>query len=204
MFELVKKVFFIITVLSLGLIKSQEAVVDRLSVSGPIEYDAVEYYLCWSKQQSKTLTIQQFLPKDETIEEFNQLLNFSYFNKDIDLELAVRQKVESIQNLEKKDKYVKVNVTESPDGKEFIVDYSVSGTTDKEDSFIEYNIYRFKKYDSKENKPLLILSYSKRIYGDLKSAYKNLYRERDHLMTAIIEYKIPEITIINQEIVDSK
>ena len=111
------------------------------------------------------------------------------------MELAVRQKVESIQQREKKDKFAKVNVTESPDGKEFIVDYFISETPEKGDSYVEYNIYRFKNYDNGTQKSFLIMSYAKRAYGDLKSAAKSLAKQRDYLMANMIEYKIPEIKV---------
>jgi len=44
-------------------------------------------------------------------------------------------------------------------------------------------------------KSFLIMSYAKRMYGDLKSATKALAKQRDHLMTTMIEYKIPKIKI---------
>jgi chromate transport protein ChrA len=107
----------------------------------------------------------------------------------------VRQKVESVQQREKKDKFAKVNVTESPDGKEFIVDYFISEAPENGDSYIEYNIYRFKNMENGGQKSFLIMSYAKRMYGDLKSATKALAKQRDHLMTTMIEYKIPKIKI---------
>lgn len=144
---------------------------------------------------SKTLYRQQYLPRDEQIETFTQLLDFSYFTKEIDMELAVRQKVESIQNREETDRFAKVNVTESPDGKEFVVDYYISETPKKGEPYIEYNIYRFKPYDNGTTKSFLILDYAKRIYGDQKAAAKALAKQRDQLMGMMIEYQIPEIKV---------
>lgn len=190
-----KKIFLLLFIATLGFIKAQENVVDLISVPGPIDLDGTEFLLTWSKQPSKTLYRQQFLPRDEQIENFIQLLDFSFFNKEIDIELAVRQKVESIQNRAAKDKFAKVNVSESPDGKEYIVDYFISEVPSKGDSYIEYNVYRFKQFDTGTQKSFLILSYAKRSYGDLKSAAKSLGKERDRLMTNIIEYKIPEIKV---------
>lgn len=200
---MIRKLFFFIFALSLGLTKAQEEVQDLINIPGPIEFNGTEFYRTWSKQQSKTLTVQQYLPNDEKIEDFNQLLNFSYFNKDIDIELAVRQKVESIQKKAETDKFAKINVSESPDGKEYIVDYTISAEPPTATPYIEYNIYRFKKYDA-EPKPLLIFSFAKRMYGDLKSSSKSLMKQRDQLLTAAIEYKIPEIKIANSEPVPVK
>lgn len=180
---------------SATLINAQETETSILSFPNPIEYDGTEFYIIQSKQRSKTLFQEQYIPKDEDLRDFNQLIDFSFFNKEIETELAVRQKVESVQQREKKDKFAKVNVTESPDGKEFIVDYFISEAPENGDSYIEYNIYRFKNMENGGQKSFLIMSYAKRMYGDLKSAAKALAKQRDHLMTTMIEYKIPEIKV---------
>ncbi|MDR2204557.1 MAG: hypothetical protein LBE36_00105 [Flavobacteriaceae bacterium] len=171
-------------------------VVDLLSVPGPVEFGAGnELFLTWSKQQSNTFSTQQYLPRDERIEDFNQLLTFSFFNKEIDIEYAVRDKMDQVQKKIDKDKFGKVNLTENPDGTEFIIDYTFSDDRDENLPFVEYTLERFKKYE----KSFLILSYSKRIYGDFKAAYKTISKQRDQLMTTMIEYKIPKITLINQQ-----
>ncbi|WP_332021334.1 hypothetical protein [Kaistella sp.] len=192
---MIKKIFLAMLFTSATLIHAQETETSILSFPNPIEYDGTEFYIIQSKQRSKTLFQEQYIPKDENLRDFNQLIDFSFFNKEIETELAVRQKVESVQQREKKDKFAKVNVTESPDGKEFIVDYFISEAPENGDSYIEYNIYRFKNMENGGQKSFLIMSYAKRMYGDLKSAAKALAKQRDHLMTTMIEYKIPEIKV---------
>lgn len=192
---MLKKITIVLFVAILSFFKAQENTSDLISISGPIELNNTEFFLAWSKQPSKTLFRQQFLPRDEEIENFNQLLDFSFFNKEIEMELAVRQKVESIQKREENDKFAKVNITESPDGKEYVVDYFISESPEKGDSYIEYNIYRFKQFEKGDQKSFLILSYVNRVYGDLKSAAKALAKQRDQLLTMMIEYKIPEIKV---------
>ena len=190
-----KKIFLALFITSVSFLNAQETATSILSFPNPLEYDEAEFYLIQSKQRSKTLFQEQYIPKDENLRDFTQLLDFSFLNKEIEIELAVRQKVESVQQREKKDKFAKVNVTESPDGKEFIVDYFISEAPENGDSYIEYNIYRFKNMENGGQKSFLIMSYAKRMYGDLKSATKALAKQRDHLMTTMIEYKIPKIKI---------
>lgn len=192
------RILFLLLISFFTGIKAQENVRDLLSVPGPIEFNDTEFLLAWSKESSKTLMRQQYMPRDERIEDFNQILDFSFFTKEIDMELAVRQKVESIQKREETDRFAKVNVTESPDGKEFVVDYFISENPEKGDSFVEYNIYRFKPYDNGTAKNFLILAYTTRIYGDTKSAAKALVKQREPLMLAMIEYKIPEIKVVRE------
>ena len=193
---MLKKIFLLFLIGSLTYVKAQET--DLLSIPNPLEYDGTEFFLARAKQRSKTLFQQQYIPKDEQLENFNQIIDFSFFNKEIEMELAVRQKVESVQS-RKDDKFAKVNVTESPDGTEYIVDFYISEVPEKGDSFIEYDIYRFKKFDNGTQKSFLMLNYAKRIYGDLKSAAKLLAKQRDQLMTGMIEYKIPEIKVLAVE-----
>ncbi|OWK74170.1 hypothetical protein CBW16_01785 [Flavobacteriaceae bacterium JJC] len=190
-----KKIFLLLLIGSLSFVKAQETAASILSFPNPIEYDGTEFFLTQSKQRSKTLFQEQYIPKDESLGDFTQLLDFSFFNKEIEMELAVRQKVEAIQQRASKDKFAKVNVTESPDGKEYIVDYFISETPEKGDPFIEYNVYRFKQFENGTQKSFLILSYAKRVYGDLKSSAKALAKQRDHLMATMIEFKIPEIKV---------
>ena len=191
-----KKILLLFLIGSLTFVKAQET--DLLSIPNPVEYDGTEFFLARAKQRSKTLFQQQYIPKDEQLENFNQIIDFSFFNKEIEMELAVRQKVESVQS-RKDDKFAKVNVTESPDGTEYIVDFYISEAPEKGDSFVEYDIYRFKKFDNGTQKSFLMLNYAKRIYGDLKSAAKLLAKQRDQLMTGMIEYKIPEIKVLAVE-----
>ncbi|MBU8881694.1 hypothetical protein KSK37_01215 [Kaistella sp. DKR-2] len=190
-----KKIFLLLLIGSLSFVKAQETAASILSFPNPIEYDGTEFFLTQSKQRSKTLFQEQYIPKDESLGDFTQLLDFSFFNKEIEMELAVRQKVEAIQQRASKDKFAKVNVTESPDGKEYIVDYFISETPEKGDPFIEYNVYRFKQFENGTQQSFLILSYAKRVYGDLKSSAKALAKQRDHLMATMIEFKIPEIKV---------
>ncbi len=193
---MVKKIFLLLFIGFLTLNNAQET--DLLSIPNPVEFDGTEFFLANAKQRSKTLFQQQYLPKDEDFENFTQVLDFSYFNKEIDIELAVRQQVEMVQQRQKEDKFAKVNVSESPDGKEFIVDYYISSPPEKSDSYLEYNIFRFKNIENGTQKSFLILNYAKRIPGDLKLASKVLTKQRDHLMTAMIEFKIPQLKIVNQ------
>lgn len=172
---------------------------DLLSIPGPLTFNETEFYLDYSNQLSKTLYIQQYLPKDEKFENFNQFLGISYFNKQIETQEAVKQKLESIDQRSAKDKYAKPNVTQSPDGKEYIVDYTITETPEKGDSYAEYNIYRFKEAINGEKKSFIIFSYATRVYGDVKYAVKILSKERNALMSAMADFQIPTVKLANDE-----
>lgn len=171
---------------------SSQSVKDYLNTPGPLDLNETEFQLDWSKQQSSTLYLQQYLPRDETIENFSQMINISYFDKDINIEDAVRQKVDSFQKRD--DKYAKVQVTESPDGTEFIVDGILTENPTNKSEYAEYGIFKFKKTVVDGKASFLIISYIKRNYGDLKSGVKSLQKERNQLMDSVINFVLPPIT----------
>ncbi len=189
-----KKTLMILLFCSIKMIFAQENARDYLSTGDSFTLDNTEFFLNWSAKKSKILTVEQYLPRDEKIEDFTHLVMYNFFNHDIDMEFAARQKIESLQKSTKDDKYAIINMAESPDGKEYVIDYSVSSDPGAKVPFLEYNIYRFKKSDRMPNKPLLIFSYTKRYYGeDLKAAKKLISRERDAMLTEVISFQIPEI-----------
>ncbi len=171
-------------------------VIDRLNIPGPLKFKENEYFLVWSKQNSATWAQQQYTLRDDDFRNYKELINISYFDKEIDLETAVKQKVEYVEKRKDKtqDKYSFVGVTESPDGKEVIVDYLTTVTPKEGEPYAEYNIDRFKNFDLNGKKSFVIFSYSKRIAGDLKYASKALNKERSKLMEAVIATAVPVVT----------
>lgn len=181
-------------------------VIDRLNIPGPLTFNGDEFFLTRSKQNSVTWVQQQYIQRDDDVDNYKELINISYFDKEIDIDNAVKQKVQYIENrkTQTQDKYSFVNVTESPDGKEIIVDYLVTVVSEDSEPYAEYNFDRFKSYDKNGSKSFLIFSYSKRLEGDLKYAAKSLLRERSSLMETIIKTAIPPVTYRPTDVVQKK
>lgn len=171
-------------------------ITERLNIPGPLNFYGNEFILALSKQNSATWAQQQYIMRDDELSNYKELINISYFDKEIDMETAIKQKVDFVEKRRDKtqDKYSFVSVTESPDGKEIIVDYLTTTTPTEGEPFAEYNLDRFKSFDTGEKKSFVIFSYSKRIAGDLKYAAKSLSKERGRLMEAAIKTAIPPVT----------
>lgn len=169
-------------------------VIERLNIPGPLTFNENEFLLAFSKQNSATWAQQQYIMRDDVLSNYKELINISYFDKEIDMETAIKQKVEFVDKRRSKDKYSFVNVTESPDGKEIIVDYLTTETPKEGEPYAEYNLDRFKNFDVNGKKSFIIFSYSKRLEGDLKYAAKSLSKERNRLMEAAITTAIPPVT----------
>ena len=179
-------------------------VIDRLNIPGPLTFNENEFLLALSKQNSATWAQQQYIMRDDVLNNYKELINISYFDKEIDMETAIKQKVEFVEKRRSKDKYSFVNVTESPDGKEIIVDYLTTETPAEGEPYAEYNLDRFKNFDVNGKKSFIIFSYSKRLAGDLKYASKSLSKERNRLMEAAITTAIPPVTYKPTEVEKKK
>ncbi|KIA83751.1 hypothetical protein OA84_09790 [Kaistella solincola] len=193
---MLKNLFLIFLFLTASNFNAQEKM-DMISVPGPIELHGTEFFLSWSKQASKTLVRQQYLPREEKIENFTQLLDISYFNKEIDIEQAVRQKVEQIQAREKTDKLAKVNVSQNKDGTEFVVDYFISETPAEGEPFVDYVVDRFVTIEHGSGNTFLIFSYVKRAYNNIKWEARAMAKMRDEILINVVDYKIPTIRLKN-------
>ncbi|MDP9954937.1 hypothetical protein J2X97_000574 [Epilithonimonas hungarica] len=169
-------------------------ITERLNIPGPLKFGENEFFLALSKQNSPTWVQQQYIMRDDELSNYKELINISYFDKEIDMETAIRQKVDFVEKRRSKDKYTFVEVTESPDGKEIIVDYLTTETPNEGEPYAEYNLDRFKSFDTGEKKSFIIFSYSKRIAGDLKYSSKSLSKDRGRLMETAIKTAIPSVT----------
>jgi len=179
-------------------------VVDRLNIPGPLTFNENEFLLALSKQNSATWAQQQYIMRDDVLNNYRELINISYFDKEIDMETAIKQKVEFVDKRRSKDKYSFVNVTESPDGKEIIVDYLTTETPNEGEPYAEYNLDRFKNFDINGKRSFIIFSYSKRLVGDLKYAAKSLSKERNKLLETAITTTIPPVTYKPTEVEKKK
>ena len=169
-------------------------VIDRLNIPGPLKFGENEFFLALSKQNSPTWVQQQYIMRDDDLNNYKELVNISYFDKEIDMETAIRQKLDYVEKRLSNDKYTFKDVTDSPDGKEVIVDYLTTDTPKEGEPFAEYNLDRFKTIDAGTEKKFIIFSYSKRIAGDLKYAARALSKERSKLMETAIKTTIPPVT----------
>lgn len=104
--------------------------VDRLGVKGPLEFNKINFKLAWSDKPNDNYYIQEYLPDGENLESFNQMLTIHLFDTDIKTKDAVGQKVRELTERKKTDDVCNYQVTESPDGKEFIVDFLLGESKD--------------------------------------------------------------------------
>lgn len=179
-------------------ISVDKSVIDYISFPGPIKFKSEEFFLTWSKKNTATWYQQQYIQRDDDVDNYQDRINVSFFDKDIDPFEAAKMKKESIEERKEKtkDNYSFVGIVESPDGTEVIVDYLVTVVTQDKEPYAEYNIDRFKTIKVNDKPCLLIYSYSKRyIEGDFKYMSRVVNKERNRLIEAVINSKMPTIKL---------
>ena len=173
---------------------------DRLGVKGPLEFNKTNFKLAWTDHPNENYYIQEYLPDGEKPENFNQMLTIHLFGTDIKVKDAVEQKVKELTVRKKTDAVCNYQVTESPDGKEFIVDFLLGESKDNKMTIVEFNVYHYKQIEiSKKKKAIIVYAYSRRSYGDdITTFFKTLKEDRADYLNQMISADIPTVTIENK------
>jgi hypothetical protein len=171
--------------------------IDRIGVKGPLKFNQTSFKLSWTAQPNDNYYVQEYVPVGETVESFNQMLTIHLFVTDLDAKEAVAQKVMELTERKKIDAVCNYQVTESPDGQEFVVDFLVGESEDDKMTIVEFNVHRYKQIEiSKNEKALVIYSYSKRSYGaDITEFFKTLKSDRASCLNQMTVAEIPAMSI---------
>lgn len=171
--------------------------VDRIGVARLLIFNRTTFNLSWSDKPNDTYYIQEYLPIGEKSESFNQMLTLHLFQKDIKVKDAVKQKIKELEIRKKTDLTCNYQVTESPDGKEFMIDFLLGESKGDEMTIIEFNIYHYKQVElGDKKKAILVYAYSKRAYGDYITPFlKNLGKDRTDLLNVMTESEMPTVKL---------
>jgi len=172
-------------------------VINRIGVSGPLVFNKSTFNLAWSDKPDDTYFVQEYLPKGEKPEHFNQMVTVNVFVKDVPVADAVQQKVKWLTERKKTDEVCNFQVTNNPDETEFMVDFLVGESKGDDYTTVEFNIYHYKKVDvGGGKKGLVIYVYSKRSYGEeITNFLENLGVMRNDLLNAMIASEKPKISL---------
>jgi hypothetical protein len=195
-----KEVLIVFSALFFSFTTVTDNSVDRIGVKGPLKFGKTEFKLVWSDKPNDKYYIQEYLPNGEKLENFNQMLTIHLFDTNIKLEDAVRQKVRELTERKKTDAVCNYQVTESPDGKEFIVDFLLGESQDDQMTVVEFNVYRYKQIEiAKKKKGIIVYAFSKRSYGeDITAFFKTLSVDRTNYLNEMISVDIPAVVIENK------
>lgn len=192
-----KPLLLITSILFLSFTIVKDDLKDRLNVKGPLLFGNTSFKLSWAAKPKETYYVQEYLPDGEKLNSFNQMLTINLFVLDIEVKNAVEQKINELNNRKKTDAVCNYEVNESPDGKEFIVDFLMSESKDDKMTTVEFNVYRYKQIELEGGKKaILVYAYSKRSYNnEITDFLKVLSKERTTYLNHMISSEIPAIKV---------
>ncbi|GAO44198.1 hypothetical protein [Flavihumibacter petaseus] len=192
-------IFFLLTaMLSLGHFSvAPVEPVERLGVKGPLSFNGNSFQLAWTSKPSATYYIQEYLPKGESADRFNQMMSIFLLAENVSVKDAVQQKTSELTARKQTDPTCNFQVSESPDKKEYLLDFLMGAKSQGAAEIQEFNIYRYRMVDLGNGKQgLLLYAYSKRAYGDAINPFlKSLKEERKKMLNEMVSSKLPVIKL---------
>ncbi len=175
----------------------QNEPVERIGVKGPIIFNNIRFHLARSQKPNVDYYYQEYVPVDETVKKFNNLITVNVFIRNSSLENAVQQKAGELNKRMETDKVCNYSITKGPDGKDSVIDCVLSYEKDGEITAAEFVIYRFKEIELQDRtKAILIYSYSKRSYEtDIYDFFTSLPEGRKELLSVMNFQELPKIRI---------
>lgn len=157
-----KKYLFVLAIILTSFTKPNEPV-DRLGVKGPLTFNKTKFNLAWTSKPTDSYYIQEYLPPNETSDHFIQMMSIFLLVSDLPLKDAVQQKIAELKEKQKTDPTCNYMASQSPDGKEYIVDFLLGESKNGKSDIQEFNIYRYRQVDAGNNKKaILVYAYSKK------------------------------------------
>lgn len=190
----------VVSLLAISSTLFAQKALNRIGVSGPLEFNKTSFNLAWSDKPNATYYVQEYVPKGERVENFTQMLTVNVFDKDITIEDAVQQKAKWLTERKKTDDVCNFQVTNNPDKTEYMVDFIVSEKKGDDYTIVEFNVYRYKKVDiGNGKKGILVYVYSQRSYGqEITDFLQNLGETRTGMLNAMIGSVLPAITLLDK------
>lgn len=167
--------------------------VDRLSVPGPIDFNAVSYRLSWSSHPSPDHYKQEYLPAGQTSEHFERMVLIEAVAQGVDVNGAVSAQVNMLNQRKSADPTVNFAILRNPTNGEVILDFILSAQNDKGESVVEWNAYRYASLKGKNgNSGVLLFGISRRAYGDDTGVFlRGLKTQRLAEINGLASYKLP-------------
>ena len=162
-----------------------------------LTFNKLDYKLSWSSHPNNVYYKQEYIPKGNSADTFKDMVLIDFIETDADLKDAVKVQVAKIQERKKTDAVCNYDIVESPDGKEFVLDFLMSDRKDNKLTVLEWSAYHYKTYTDKAgHKGVLLFGICHRAYGDESNdMLKNLSKFRADNRNALIAYPIPDIQI---------
>lgn len=142
-----------------------QSATEYFNVGNPIKYCGTEFWLTWSTNPQEDYFIQEYLPKGENLDHYNQMFTVSVNFGDItDLD-AIQAKVDELEQRKQFDPVTNYTIAKNDDG-EYILEFIVSDFSNNEINTVEIDIHHYKQMMINGRNAIVLEFYSGRAYGD--------------------------------------
>lgn len=171
--------------------------VDRLSVPGPINFNAVSYRLSWSSHPTPDYYKQEYLPAGETGDHFERMLLVEAIARGTEVNGVVSAQVNRLNRRKATDPTVNFAIVKNSKNGEVILDFILSDDNDKTGYVVEWNAYRYAVLHRKDgHSGVLLFGLSRRAYGDASTEFlRGLKSARPAEIDALAKYPLPVVRV---------
>ena len=170
---------------------------DLLNVKGPMIFNNTQFYLSYSNHPEDIYYVQQYLPKNQTFNNFKQMLVFNVYVTDMTPKQALSQQIIDLDKRKENDSLLTYEIMESPDGNEFLLSFRISDLAYGQPlEKVEYCVYRYSSQVKNDKEILTIYSYINRSFGEEIEPYiANLEEIKEGFVNEMSIIKLPEFTL---------
>ena len=159
-----KAIIILITSMLCCLGVSAQTVTEYFDVGNPIKYCGTKYSLVWSARPQENYYVQEYLPKGESLEHYNQMFTVSVIFGDITPLEAVQAKIAELEQRKKTDPVTNYLVAEN--NGEYILEFSVGDSSDGKMNIVDVDVHYYKQMTINGRNASVLSFYSGRAYGD--------------------------------------
>ncbi len=191
-----KKQIITVLLLFVAVMTKAQSVENYLNTDKIIKFDNQNYELVWSTHPNKNYYKQEYLPKNQKLENFTSMITIDFLKGNYTVQELAKMKVEELKVAKKSNPIVNYNIFQKDN--EIVLDFLISANITTKNNqnklIVERNIYRYITIKTKKTKGVLLLAVSKRAYN--KKAYdfiKNIKKNKNNLIVKVGKIKIPKI-----------
>jgi hypothetical protein len=178
--------------------KNKNAILNYYGIPKYLDFNGNRYDLGFSTHPNDTYYKQEYIPKGQNTEHFDDLIFIDFLNDDkIPLNNAVQTQIATLKERKKTDAICNYQVLKNVNKKEYILDFLLSESTNDKVSIVEWNAYRYIIYsDNSGHTGVLLFGVSHRVYDDKIDGFlKSFSLFRTEKLKRLSEYHMPEIQL---------
>jgi len=180
-----------LTLASFGQARSAET-----APAASLTFADVTYHLAWSSQPSPDYAKYEYLPQDEELPYYHNMLLLERLSNGMGVADVVRSQVEFLNQRKESDLVVNHHLIKNESSGEYLLDFVLSGETEDGKTIIEWNAYRYSPWRSADGtQGVQLYGYSARAYGDDngRDFLINLRETRAPIIQALASTSMPSV-----------